>query len=62
MKVNQPETLNTESAQIAEPVEQMEAEAPHFYEPTEADKEILSFIVDHTDRWREYRDQNHLDI
>jgi hypothetical protein len=30
-------------------------------EPTEAEKELVSFIVDHTDRWREYRDQNYSD-
>lgn len=33
-------------------------EESQFYEPTENDKELLSFVVDHTDRWREYRDQN----
>lgn len=31
------------------------------YELTENDKELLAFVVDHTDRWRDYRDQNHLD-
>lgn len=31
-----------------------------FYENTDNDKELLSFVVDHTDRWREYRDQNFL--
>ena len=31
------------------------------YEPTEADKELLKFIVSHTDRWRDYRDQNFAD-
>lgn len=32
-----------------------------FYEPTDNDKELLGFIVDHTDRWRDYRDQNFRD-
>ena len=32
-----------------------------FYEPTESDKELTAFVVDHTDRWRDYRDQNFLD-
>jgi len=32
-----------------------------FDEPTEKDKELLSFIVSHTDKWREYRDQNYMD-
>jgi hypothetical protein len=29
--------------------------------PDEMEKELVSFIVDHTDRWRDYRDQNHLE-
>lgn len=32
-----------------------------FKEPTENEKELVSFIVDHTDRWRDYRDQNFMD-
>ena len=32
-----------------------------YYEPTENDKELTAFVVDHTDRWRDYRNQNHLD-
>ena len=32
-----------------------------FYEPTENDEELSKWVVDHTDRWREYRDQNFLD-
>lgn len=32
-----------------------------YYDPTENDKELTAFVVDHTDRWRDYRDQNHLD-
>ncbi len=38
-----------------------EESASQYYEPTEADKELLGFVVDHTDRWREYRDQNYMD-
>ena len=30
-------------------------------EPSENDKELLAFIIDHTDRWRDYRDQNFSD-
>jgi len=33
----------------------------NFVEPTEADKELVSFVVDHCDRWRDYRDSNYLD-
>ena len=29
--------------------------------PTETEKELVAFIVDHCDEWRLYRDQNHLD-
>ena len=32
-----------------------------FVQPTESDKELVSFVVDHCDRWREYRDSNYLD-
>ena len=31
-----------------------------FYEPTENDKELTAFVVDHCDRWRNYRDTNFL--
>jgi len=36
-----------------------EPEQKKYYEPTVADTELLKFIVDHTDRWRDYRDQNY---
>jgi hypothetical protein len=32
-----------------------------FEEPTESDKELTAFVVDHCDRWRDYRDTNFLD-
>jgi hypothetical protein len=32
-----------------------------FDEPTDNDKELTAFVIDHTDKWREYRDQNYLD-
>ena len=31
-----------------------------FYEPTEGDKELLAFVTDHCDRWRNWRDTNFL--
>jgi hypothetical protein len=34
---------------------------PKYEEPTEADKELVAFVVDHTDRWRDYRDANFMD-
>ena len=36
-------------------------EQNEFYEPTQNDKELTAFIVDHCDRWRTYRDTNFLD-
>jgi len=36
-------------------------ESSSFYKETPADKELLKFIVSHTDRWRDYRDQNYAD-
>lgn len=30
------------------------------YEETEADKELVEFVVEHTDRWRNHRDTNYL--
>jgi hypothetical protein len=35
-------------------------EANEFYEPTEGDKELLAFVTDHCDRWRDWRDTNFL--
>lgn len=34
---------------------------PKFYEPTENDRELVRFVVEHTDRWREHRDENYLE-
>jgi hypothetical protein len=32
-----------------------------FQEPSDSDKELVSFVVDHCDRWRQYRDTNYLE-
>jgi len=32
-----------------------------FYQPTESDKELVAFVVNHCDRWRDYRNTNYLD-
>ena len=29
--------------------------------PTESDNELVSFVVSHTDRWRDHRDENFLE-
>jgi hypothetical protein len=39
-------------------VENMDAQ---WEEPTESDKELVEFVVEHCDRWRDYRDTNFLD-
>ena len=31
-----------------------------FDQPTDSDKELVAFVVNHCDRWRDYRDTNHL--
>ena len=31
-----------------------------YYEPTKSDKELVEFVVSHTDRWRDWRDTNYL--
>ena len=41
--------------------EDQNPEQNDFVEPTESDKELVSFVVDHCDRWRDYRDSNYLD-
>jgi hypothetical protein len=38
-----------------------ESDKPAFFEPSELEKELIGFIVDHTDRWRDYRDSNHME-
>jgi len=39
---------------------QEKLEQNEFYEPTEADKELTDFVVDHCNRWRDWRDTNYL--
>ena len=36
-------------------------ESTKWDEPTEADKELAAFVVSHTDRWRDSRDENYLE-
>lgn len=37
------------------------SENSQYDEPTESDKELTEWVVSHTDKWRDYRDQNYLD-
>lgn len=39
----------------------LEKESP-FEEPTEAEKELTAFVVDHITRWRDHRDANYMDL
>ena len=36
-------------------------EQSQYDEPTESDKELTEWVVSHTDKWRDYRDQNYLE-
>jgi len=38
-----------------------DAEKPEYFEPSELEKELIGFIVDHCEKWRDYRDQNYSD-
>ena len=35
-------------------------ETSQYEEPTESDRELTDWVVSHTDKWRDYRDQNYL--
>jgi len=37
-------------------------DAPEFEEPTEADKDLVSFVVGQCDNWRDWRDTNYLEL
>ena len=55
------DTINFENTGQVIDVTPDDESSPQFYEPTESDKELTQFVVDHTDRWRDYRDQNYAD-
>ena len=42
-------------------MDDMSKDSP-FEEPTESEKELTSWIIDHTDRWRDHRDANYIDL
>ena len=50
---SQPDYSN--DATIVEPTDNQAEESK---EPTELERELIAFVTDHTDRWRDYRDQN----
>jgi hypothetical protein len=37
-------------------------DSPEFDEPTEADKDLVSFVVGQCDNWRDWRDSNYLEL
>jgi hypothetical protein len=41
-------------------MEENNLEQSQYDEPTESDKELTDWVVSHTDKWRDYRDQNYL--
>jgi len=41
-------------------MEENNSENSQYDEPTESDKELTDWVVSHTDKWRDYRDQNYL--
>ena len=48
-------------ANTGQVIDPQDREEPSKKEPTQLEKELVAFVVDHTDKWREYRDQNYLD-
>jgi hypothetical protein len=54
------QTISFENTgQVIDP--EQESEAPKYHVPTEKQDDLVQFIVDHTDQWREYRNQNFLE-
>jgi len=47
------------TGQVIDP--ELDVSAKEFHEPDEHQKELLAFIISHTDRWRDHRNTNHLD-
>lgn len=41
--------------------ENMNGEESQFDEPSESDKELVSWVMDHCERWRDFRDNNYMD-
>jgi hypothetical protein len=41
--------------------ENMNSDEAQFEEPSENDKELVSWVMDHCERWREFRDANYID-
>ena len=43
-------------------MENIDKDSSKFEEPTESDKELVSFVVSHCDSWRDWRDSNYLEL
>jgi len=41
--------------------ENINGEESQFEEPSESDKELVSWVMDHCERWRDFRDNNYMD-
>lgn len=57
MEASNPSYENTGQVIDTEP----ESETPQYHVQTEKQDDLVQFIVDHTDQWREYRNQNFLE-
>ena len=42
-------------------MDNLDNNTPQYEEPTEAERELTSWVVDHTTRWRDHRDANYMD-
>jgi hypothetical protein len=55
----EPAPLLENTGQVVDEVES--EEQTEYHQPTENEKELTAFVVDHCDKWREHRDQNYAD-
>lgn len=55
----EPAPLLENTGQVVDEVES--EEQTEYHQPTENEKELTAFVVSHTDKWREHRDQNYAD-
>ncbi len=59
MAVENPSYKNT--GQIVDGEDGFEDEATEYHQPTEREKKLVGFVLAHTDKWRDWRDQNYSD-
>ena len=59
MAVENPSFDNT--GQVIDGQDGFEDEATEYHQPTEREKKLVGFVLEHTDKWRDWRDQNYAD-